>query len=87
MFGRVFALVALTFASIGSAAPEKQLAPNTNLGDPNERICETIKPIGSRLATKRICATRAEWAVRKAEDKQALERAQAGPCVRKAGCP
>ena len=87
MFVRVSALVALTFASIASAAPEKQLSPNTNLGDPNERICETIKPIGSRLATKRICATRAEWAVRKAEDKQALERAQAGPCVRQAGCP
>lgn len=87
MFARVSALVALTFASIATAAPEKQLAPNTNLGDPNERICETITPIGSRLATKRICATRAEWAVRKAEDKQALERAQAGPCVRKAGCP
>ena len=87
MFVPVSALVALTFASIASAAPEKQLAPNTNLGDPNERICETVKPIGSRLATKRICATRAEWAARKAEDKQALERAQAGPCVRQAGCP
>jgi hypothetical protein len=82
MIVRISALVALTFASIASAAPEKQLAPNTN-----EKICETIKPIGSRLATKRICATRAEWAVRKAEDKQALERAQAGACMRKAGCP
>jgi hypothetical protein len=87
MIVRSFALVVLTFASIASAAPEKQLAPNTNLGDPNEKICETIKPIGSRLATKRICATRAEWAERKAEDKQALERAQAGACMRKAGCP
>src|SRR5438477_8428552 len=29
--------------------------------DPSQRICEDITQVGSRLATKRICATRAEW--------------------------
>lgn len=80
---------AILAASIFSApvAAQKNVAPNHNVGDPNERICETIKPVGSRLATKRFCGTRAEWADRKRQDREALEKAQLGPCVRKAGCP
>ena len=79
-----FALIAL--AAAGSVESGKQVAPNHNVGDPNERICETIKPIGSRLTTKRFCGTRAEWADRKLQEKQELERAQLNPCVRRAGC-
>ena len=59
----------------------KKVAPNHNLGDPNERICETIIPIGSRVGTKKFCGTRAEWADRKRQDREALERAQLSPCV------
>ena len=76
------ALVALAMAGTTGGESGKQVAPNHNVGDPNERICETIKPIGSRLATKRFCGTRAEWADRKLQDKQALEKAQLSPCVR-----
>ena len=84
---RAFALFALAVtAAVPVAAQEKKVAPNHNVGDPNERICETIKPIGSRLATKRFCGTRAEWADRKLQEKQELERAQLNPCVRRAGC-
>ena len=83
LFGSL-ALVALAVA--GAATPEKKVAPNHNVGDPNERICETITPIGSRLTTKRFCGTRAEWADRKLQEKQELERAQLNPCVRRAGC-
>jgi hypothetical protein len=63
------------------AASGKQVAPNHNVGDPNERICENITPIGSRLATKRFCGTRAEWADRKRQDREALEGAQKSPCM------
>jgi hypothetical protein len=63
-----------------AAASGKQVAPNHNVGDPNERICENITPIGSRLATKRFCGTRSEWADRKRQDREALEAAQKGPC-------
>lgn len=69
----------------GSTAPPVP-ATNTNVGNPNEKICETIKPIGSRLATRRFCGTRAEWADRKLQERQALEDAQRSPCVRNAGC-
>ena len=79
---RVFALLALVVPIAAPAESQKNVAPNHNVGDPNERICEKITPVGSRLATKRFCGTRAEWADRKLQDKQALERAQLGPCVR-----
>lgn len=79
---RVLALLALALSTAASAEPQKNVAPNHNVGDPNERICEKITPLGSRLATKRFCGTRAEWADRKLQDKQALERAQLSPCVR-----
>jgi hypothetical protein len=59
---------------------EKAQQPNTSTGDPNERICENIVLTGSRLATKRFCGTRAEWAERKRQDREALEQAQMGPC-------
>ena len=81
-----FAIVALALAGANPTASGKQVAPNHNVGDPNERICETITPIGSRLTTKRFCGTRAEWADRKLQEKQELERAQLNPCVRRAGC-
>ena len=88
---RAFAIFPLLIAASAPAAPPpqapvKKVAPNHNVGDPNERICETIKPIGSRLGGKRFCGTRAEWADRKLQEKQALEKAQLGPCVRDGGC-
>ena len=50
-------------------------------GDPNERICEDIKLTGSRLAVRRFCGTRAEWAERQLQDKMEVERIQRSPCV------
>ena len=69
--------------SIGStpAFAESRPAPNSYAGDPNEKICENIVVTGSRLATKRFCGTRAEWADRKRQDREALESAQKSPCV------
>ena len=92
MLSRVLIRTAVSFSIIASPAlaqndapqakpTEKKVAPNHNVGDPNEKICESITPIGSRLATKRFCGTRSEWADRRLQDKQALERAQTGPCV------
>jgi hypothetical protein len=85
------AIVSLGALILAAAAPDTRSQPvpatNTNVGDPNEKICETIKPIGSRLTTKRFCGTRAEWADRKLQEKQALEDAQRSPCVRQGGCP
>ena len=44
--------------------------------DPNQRICEDVTQVGSRIATKRICATRAEWAEKRKQDRDTVDEAQ-----------
>lgn len=51
--------------------------------DPNERICEKQTVVGSRLAVRRVCATRAEWAEKRRLDREAIDKTQLspnGPC-------
>lgn len=51
--------------------------------DPNERVCEDITAVGSRLAVRRVCGTRAEWAEKRKLDREAIDDAQrraADPC-------
>lgn len=51
--------------------------------NPNERVCEDIKVIGSRLAVKRVCGTRAEWKEKRQMDREVVDEAQrhaADPC-------
>ena len=88
VLGAVLSISLLSSATIAQAQDQaaapvsgKQIAPNHNVGDPNERICEKITMIGSRLATKKFCGTRAEWAERKRQDREALEAAQKSPCI------
>ena len=77
----VGALVAPALAQDPQAAAPPQAKARPKVDPQNERICENITPVGSRLATKRFCGTRAEWADRKKQDREALEAAQRGPCV------
>ena len=71
-------------AAIGIYAPAgSEPTPKPKEGDPNEVVCEKITSIGSRVATKRVCATRAEWAEKRRLDKEAVDQAQRmgnGPC-------
>jgi hypothetical protein len=50
-------------------------APKKVALDPNERICEDIY-VGTRVNAQRFCATRAEWAARKQQDRENVEQAQ-----------
>jgi hypothetical protein len=81
---RLFVLalaLSLPMTSPVQAMAGEKKAPQTSGEDPNERVCENITAIGSRLSKKRVCATRAEWADRKLQDRQAVEKAQTSPCV------
>ena len=81
---RLFAValaLSLPAASPVQAMAGEQKAPQASGEDPNEKICENITLVGSRLAKKRVCATRAEWADRKLQDRQAVEKAQTSPCM------
>ena len=74
-------IVALVAAVAGAliAAPVTAADPASAQAagyDPNERICEKMIVTGSRLASKKVCMTRAEWDERRRGDRDAIERAQ-----------
>lgn len=74
----VCALVAVTLSSPVSA---EEKAAVTNNDYWNEKVCETITVTGSRLGKKKICATRAQWAERRLQDRQDIERSQLSTCM------
>jgi hypothetical protein len=44
-------------------------------------ICEKQLVTGSRLASREVCATPEAFAARRLQERQGIERAQAGPCM------
>ena len=44
--------------------------------DPNRMVCVTERVVGSRLATRRVCRTRAEWDEHRAETRREVEESQ-----------
>ena len=79
MVYRTFAAVTATVAGalIAAPAPAARSASAQAAGyDPNERVCEKMIITGSRLASKTVCMTRAQWAERQRGDRDAVERAQ-----------
>jgi hypothetical protein len=82
---RLMAVAVLTFGALahpGTAAVYGDSAKSPQY-DPNERICENVTMLGSRIAKKRICASRAQWEEMKRQDRAVVEDAQkkaADPC-------
>jgi len=54
-----------------SAAP-----PAAEKNKMDEVVCEKSEVVGSRVATKKVCKTRAEWAEMRRTDRQAIDKAQ-----------
>jgi hypothetical protein len=83
LFLRSIPLTAVTIGlSFSTPAFTQQSASQQKpTADPNERVCEDIVQTGSRIATKRFCGTRAEWAEKKKQDREAVEKAQLNPCM------
>ena len=44
--------------------------------DPNQVVCVNERETGSRVASRRVCRTRAEWAEHEAEQRRTLEKTQ-----------
>jgi len=75
MFGKYFVLG----AAVAVIAAVPALAENKQPGkekDPNQVVCEKVEILGTRLATKRVCMTRAEWAERRRLERMEVDRAQ-----------
>ena len=82
----VFAMAAMLSAvpvASQNPAPER---PTASSRDPNRIICERIEEIGTRLGARKACMTAAEWAEQRRQDRQQVDRIQAGTCVAGAGC-
>ena len=84
--GRLMAFGAMIALAMPAAAQGETPRPAKKKGDPNEIVCEKQEVLGSRLAAKRVCMTRAEWDQQRQADRQLIDRSQLGPCVREAGC-
>jgi hypothetical protein len=80
MYKKSLAIALLTASAFISAPLMAQAGGSTpdakSKRDPNEIVCEKQKIPGSRLATAKVCKTRAEWADLKLQDRMDLERAQ-----------
>lgn len=83
---RLAATLLAVLASGSLAAPVQTQDQAKLAKDPNERICQTERVLGSRLATRRVCATRAEWEENRRLDREAIDQSQRSPCVKRAGC-
>ena len=72
----VSAFVSTVGHAQGTASTAQPPAGVTKKADPNEIVCERQKIPGTRLASARVCKTRAEWAELRNQDRMDLERVQ-----------
>ena len=67
--------------SAPSAAQTQPAAPPAATGQKatgsgNEMVCERQAVTGSRLGSRKVCMTRAQWADLRLQDRQEIEKAQ-----------
>jgi hypothetical protein len=74
----LLSLVATTSAAQESAKPKAR--------DPNQIVCKKEEVLGSRLQTRKVCMTRAEWAEQRQVDRHTVEQSQTNTCQRQGGC-
>ena len=79
-FCRAVLLLSLAVIATPSLAADP-VSPPKKAKDPNEKVCETWQVLGSRLAVRRVCATRAEWADRRSCERDIIDRSQTQLCV------
>lgn len=72
-------------AQASTGTPPRTSASGRRPLDPGEVVCERQEVLGSRLARRKVCMTRAEWAERRRLDREEIRRAQSTPCSRDGG--
>ena len=72
--GAIAASAATALAQAPGGSPNTQ-SSGLN-GDPDQIVCVNERETGSRVATRRVCRTRAEWAEHQAEQRRTVDRAQ-----------
>jgi len=72
--GGVAAVLGMLIAA--PAVAQKPPRATNAVPNPNEIVCQKQQVLGSRLQSKRVCMTRAEWADLQSQDRQDLEHKQ-----------
>jgi hypothetical protein len=67
--------VMVATAAIAQAPSDTQTTNGPN-GDLKQIVCVNERVTGSRVSTRRVCRTRAEWAEHEAEQRRTVDRAQ-----------
>lgn len=71
-----FGLAASASAQVPAPATSAVSGEKVKSDHLNERICRTEEVTGSRLAKKKVCKTRSQWADQQLQDRQEIERVQ-----------
>lgn len=69
------ALLLAPLMLLGEISPAAARERSVN-NDPNRMVCEKQEVLGTRLSSKRVCKTAAEWAMQRREERNAIDRAQ-----------
>ena len=68
-------------AASGQASDQSTPPATKQAADPNRPVCQKVEVIGSRLATKRICMSHAQWLELQRHDREETEKMQTQrPC-------
>jgi hypothetical protein len=70
----------------GAQQGQQQQQPAAKAENPNEIVCEKQEVTGSRIATKRVCMTRGQWAEQQRTDRMEIEKVQTQRGCTKNGC-
>jgi len=73
--GSAAALLATALPAAAQTQAPTQAAPTKNT-DPSRIICEKQQETGSRLNSKKICMTAAQWEEQRRRDRESLQDAQ-----------
>jgi hypothetical protein len=87
MFSRSVLAAAALAAALSFPAQAQQERPH-DTDYSTKKICKVENQIGTRLGSKKICRTRAEWDQIRAHGRQVVERVQASTsaCLRGGIC-
>jgi hypothetical protein len=58
------------------SSPTPTVETKGKIADPDKIICEKQEVLGSRIAVRRVCMTRAQWADQRAQDRQEIDKVQ-----------
>ena len=74
------ALAAILLFSGSPALADQTGSPSASksgtVRDPNRMVCEKVEVIGTRLGSKRVCMTAAQWAEQRRQDRLEIDKGQ-----------